>query len=415
MKYGSLLLKSRYHPLTILMSGQAVVALANIAYGKLTALYIPPAEWGNYSLMMTLVLLLHGFIITPTIQSFKAAVAGPSPGTVISVYSLVLMLIYAVSLLAAGLVASFQYNGWLWITAWLSAVGQGFYNFSNDYLNITGRYRVYSKLILLYALSNLVLFGIIVVGFDHSTMLGLFLNLALLNITLAVVSLRKAMQMGATFRFQRFSDLYSPDLLRQYCRYVWPLMSLSVWNWLINYADRQLIRHYMTATDVGQYTMGYSLGSKFLLLVAPLIVFLSPIIFGFKSDGQPAEHVNQFLLPYLKQYILIASFLCLLFWLLYPRVGLTFLSSAYEPAFKVGPIVAVGYLFLTCIQVLEIKWYAYGQTRFILWHTMIGAVVNVALNVMLIPHLGIVGAAVATLLGFAVQFLVVLNLFFRKT
>ncbi|MBD2704800.1 polysaccharide biosynthesis C-terminal domain-containing protein [Spirosoma sp. BT702] len=416
MNNGSILLKSRHHPLAVLIRGQALVALANLAYGKLTALYISPAEWGNYSLVLTFVMLLHGFVITPTIQSFKASLTGPSPKIAVSSYSQILALIYAVSLLVAGFVASVHHNGFLWIAAWLSLVGQGVYNFSNDYLNVMGRYRAYSGILLLYALGNLILFGIVVVSFGQSTTLGLFLNLALLNVALAIVAVRQAIQSDTTFRFriQRLSNRYSPDLLRQYQRYVWPLMSLAVWNWLINYADRQLIKYYMTDTDVGQYVMGYSLGSKLLLLVAPLIAFLSPIVFRFKSDGYSDGHVNKFLVPYLKQYAAVVGSVCLLFVGLHRLIGATFLSSTYESAYVVGPIVAVGYLFLTCIQVLEIKWYAYGQTRFILWHTVVGAIVNVLLNIVLIPRLGIVGAALATLLGFAIQFLAVLYLFFRK-
>jgi O-antigen/teichoic acid export membrane protein len=66
--------------------------------------------------------------------------------------------------------------------------------------------------------------------------------------------------------------------------------------------------------------------------------------------------------------------------------------------------VALGYLFLTSIHLLELKWYTFGQTRNILWHTLFGVVVNLALNVLLIPRLGLVGAAWATAIGYAAQF-----------
>ena len=174
------------------------------------------------------------------------------------------------------------------------------------------------------------------------------------------------------------------------------------------------MRLYLTDADVGQYVMGYSLGSKLLILVAPLLTFLAPKILKLRATGLPSATANPLLLRYLARYVVVAGSGCLLFYLSRDWVGQWLLSDRYKPAFLIGPIVAVGYLFLTSIHLLEVKWYAFGQTRLVLFHNVLGAVLTVALNIVLIPRLGILGASLAALLGFAGQFLLVIWLFLSE-
>jgi O-antigen/teichoic acid export membrane protein len=108
-----------------------------------------------------------------------------------------------------------------------------------------------------------------------------------------------------------------------------------------------------------------------------------------------------------------AGLACLAFFLGRNLIGTLLLSAQYEQAMIVAPIVATGYLFLTSIHLFELKWYAFGQTRYILWHTLFGVVVNLALNVLLIPRLGIIGAAWATTIGYTAQFAIAYWLFRR--
>ncbi|QIP16238.1 hypothetical protein G8759_28145 [Spirosoma aureum] len=406
-------LKFRNKPLSILMSGQGLVALANLMYGKAVALYISPIEWGKYSVLLAVMLLFHSLMVTPTIQSFKAELTSSDYRLVVNFYGRILGVIYigVFALMAIGAIIYTQ--NIIWVLVWIAFVAQGLYSLSNDSLNFTGKHKTYSLLLIGYAFFNLLLFGIVVWGFGQNKAINLWQILALLNGVFAVVSVWQSIRLINGFRFdnQAFSDWFPAELLRKYQCYIWPLVSLAVWGWLINYADRYLISFYMTDADIGQYTLGYGIGSKMLLVVAPLIALLTPLIFQLKADSKPSKEVDKLLWHYLKRYILIASGLCIVFWATYNWIGLLLLSMTYKPAFVIGPIIASGYLFLTCIHILEIKWYAYGLTRFVLWHNSMGAVMNVVLNIVLIPRLGIVGAALATLLGFAGQFLIVLWLF----
>ena len=78
------------------------------------------------------------------------------------------------------------------------------------------------------------------------------------------------------------------------------------------------------------------------------------------------------------------------------------LSNAYEDTWRYIPFLLVSVAFSSLSGFLSSKLIASEQTKPIFKTTIIGAVVNTILNFVLIPVIGINGAGLATLIGFAV-------------
>lgn len=401
----------RFGPLLTLLSGQGLSAGLGLIYGKLTALYIAPDVWGEYSLLLAGMTFVHSLLITPTIQSFKSALGQFSRTTVVRFYGQLLLALYTILMPLVAVLAGIYFRSPLFGLVWLAAVGQGLYQFGADYRNAQGQHRSFIRLQMGYAAAMLVSFGCLVVGLRQYTATGLWQSMALVNGWFALLS---AVPLYKLIRHTPSLLPNRPQLIQAYRRYVTPLFGMALCAWVLNYADRYLIRLYLTDADVGQYTMGYSLGAKLLLLSTPLLAFLSPHMLTLRRANQPASMVNALVFRYLRHYMLGAGLACLLFFLGRNLIGTLLLSAQYEQAMNVAPIVATGYLFLTSIHLLELKWYAFGQTRYILWHTLFGVVVNLALNMLLIPRLGIIGAAWATMIGYAAQFTTAYWLFRRS-
>ncbi|GAB4021419.1 lipopolysaccharide biosynthesis protein [Spirosoma koreense] len=397
--------------LLVLTSGQAVSALAGLVYGKLTALYIRPDVWGAYSLLFAGLTLFQGLCLAPTVQAFKVALTQFPHRQTIRFYGWLLMVIYGVGAPLLGLAAAFCCPNTYVGLIWLATIGQGVCQLGWSYLNATGRHKHYALMQMGYALGTVAGFvGIVLVLADHS-ITGLWLAAASTNIGFAFLSTWYLSRKCKEETYEPTANADFSALWRTYHQYMYPLISLAFWGWLINYADRYLIRLFMTETDVGQYAMAYSLGAKLVLLVGPVLAFLSPKVLRLRATGQPAEQANALIRPYLIRYGWLAGIGCLTFFIGHREISRLLLSDRYAPAFLVGPIVATGYLFLTSVHLLELKWYTFGQTRFVLGHHLLGTLLNIGLNLLLIPQLGILGAALATLLGFAGQFLLALYLF----
>ncbi len=389
-----------------LFSGQMLNALAGLALVKAVAIYVPPSEWGIYSLALSTMTLGHALLVGPVLQSLKVAQAKDGWLAVLPFYRRVLLCIYALVLVAALGLGIWAGHVGMALLVWLAAAGQGTYSLSSEFMNLSGRFKTFSVIQASYGLVNLAFFGGVVVLGGRANADGLWLVLVLLNGLFAIsTSLLMRKHLGRLNA--PTTSVPSAELLARLRRFATPLLALAVASWLINYADRYLISYLLTTADVGIYSIGYGIGAKMLLLVGPFIIHLSSRLYQLRGNGGSGLAAWHLQRRYLLPYASVGLLACLVFYLGQNWIGSLVLSEQYRAAFAIGPIVAAGYLCLTLINLLEIKWYAYSQTKYLLIHTTVGAIVNISLNLLLIPVMGLIGAALATLLGYLTQLLLV--------
>jgi len=83
--------------------------------------------------------------------------------------------------------------------------------------------------------------------------------------------------------------------------------------------------------------------------------------------------------------------------------GRPLLTEPYLAGLPIVPVVMLGYLFLGCSNVFTAGIHIEKRTHLLPGITLAGALLNVAANYLLIPRLGIMGAALATLVSYAVM------------
>ena len=188
-------------------------------------------------------------------------------------------------------------------------------------------------------------------------------------------------------------------------------MLLSVFAWINNYADRYILSFFYSTEQVGYYSVGYGLGSKITLLNTPFLLFLTPKILEIVREKRDNKLIHNVIKKTLIPYSVIGSIACLFLSWKYQWVGRIFLDRQFEPGFKIIPIIGFSFFMLTIVYFFDTKFYAKGTTKYILWHNMVGGVFNIILNILMIPHFGILGAAWATLISFTIQLLCVLWLY----
>lgn len=395
----------RQQPVSLLLIGQVVAALVGLVYGKLTALYIPPAELGAYNLWYAGMMFLFSLLISPVVQSFKASLATQELARSLPLHGGVLLISYSVVLLSLLGIIGGAGNYQIALLVWVASVGQCLYALGNDFLIARGRYKTFTVLQIGYALGNVLLFVLINVQWKWQSMAGLWWALAILNAVFASLSFRHLwataqvnFMAAGTWSIRR----YGPELqaIRQYAL---PLAGMAFWAWLLNYADRYLIRYYLTDDAVGYYTMGYGVGSKLLLLSTPFVTHLTGIAIRQRKAGESVKTLSQMQRKYVLLYVGVASLACLTLYVGQDWFGALLLSARYQTAFQLAPLIAVSYLFLTTCHLFEVNWYVNGQTKFILWHNVAGALANIGLNMWLIPIYGILGAALAMIGSTACQ------------
>jgi O-antigen/teichoic acid export membrane protein len=198
-------------------------------------------------------------------------------------------------------------------------------------------------------------------------------------------------------------DLRSPYIpfaeLSQLIQYGVPLMIGGLGSWFIQLGDRWIIGYYLDAAQVGIYNAAYTLAAVISALGSPFWSPLYPLMAAAFNKNESLT-LKRTCRLYMNAYCFLgfpAFFgLCILSNDLITEIGTqSFSSSPLIFFFIAGGILAdqittVGY-YLS---------YILEKTKFVR-NLMLGtALLNLIINLLLVPHIGILGAALATFLAY---------------
>lgn len=197
-------------------------------------------------------------------------------------------------------------------------------------------------------------------------------------------------------------SLPSYSLIKDYLIFSIPLIpSILCW-WMNNLGDRYVIGYFLGIGSVGVYSVSYGLGCMMSLFYAPISVVLLPTITNLYKNNKIQE-IKTHLSYLLKGYLLFA---------IPSAFGLTVLSKSLlttltTPEFLTGsiiiPIIALATILLNCSSINTNILLLSKKTRTAGSISIVSASVNIVLNIILVPLIGILGAAIATLAAFALH------------
>jgi O-antigen/teichoic acid export membrane protein len=216
------------------------------------------------------------------------------------------------------------------------------------------------------------------------------------ELALALVLTTILARRGALNVFQFDFRLFSAGLL-----FGAPLIFYEISTIVLDAGDRVLVAHYLGATPLGIYSVAYGLSAQMNdLLIVPLNLALFPIYMRlWTSKGQQAT--ADFLGTCLDMFILVAAGVCAVI-AVAARDGVILLaSSKYAGAEPLIPIIVVGLLIYTTHVFLCAGLLIHKKTGTMAALLFCSAGVNIGLNCILLPRMGLIGAAIATLVSYA--------------
>jgi O-antigen/teichoic acid export membrane protein len=215
---------------------------------------------------------------------------------------------------------------------------------------------------------------------------GLLVALALLYICL------KKEKIGYSF--------FSREIFRKSMKFGFYLSWSELGHLLLNYADRYLIQLYLGAVSLGLYTAGYNLATYIIEIIKyPINYALDPIYLSiFAKHGE--EETKVFLSKALRYFLLFV------FPIVFGFIGigkdlLGFLaSSRYLQAYPIIPYVVLGNAIYACQVILNAGLILRNKTHILMNVKILACLLNIGINLYLIPRYNIVGAALATLISY---------------
>lgn len=193
--------------------------------------------------------------------------------------------------------------------------------------------------------------------------------------------------------------------LREYLSFGIPTVPGNLSSWVVNSSDRYVIALFLGNAYVGYYSPGYSLGHIINMFIAPLSFMLPAVLSKYYDEGN-LEDVKT-ILSYSMKYFLALAIPSVLGLSLLSKPLLSILSTPEiaEQGYLITPFLALtGLLFglfaiIAEILVLEKKTGITGT----IW--IAAAVLNLGLNIIFVPRIGIVGAAATTLFVYSLAFI----------
>lgn len=188
--------------------------------------------------------------------------------------------------------------------------------------------------------------------------------------------------------------------LMDYLSFGLPIVPASISSWVINSSDRYVIGVLLGTAWVGYYSPGYLLGSLVSIFIGPLNTVLPVALYRYYDRGD-VDSVETIMSLTIKYFLAVAI----------PAVfGLTVLSKPMlvmlstpdiaEKSYLITPIVAFGSLLMGIANVLATVIYLVKKTTITMKIHFITAILNLVITFILVNLVGIIGAAIATLLTF---------------
>lgn len=180
-----------------------------------------------------------------------------------------------------------------------------------------------------------------------------------------------------------------------------PLVFHGISNMVLSQADRIMIMQINGANDAGIYSLIYSFSMIATVIMSALEQVWIPW-FTKKMERSDIAGINKRLPLYITCMAVLMSAIVLVA----PEVLILLAPEGYwSGKFMIAPILCGCYLmFLYSISV-DFEYYA-KATGIIAKCTLVAALLNIVLNLVVIPRYGAIGAAYTTLVTYFVQFLI---------
>jgi O-antigen/teichoic acid export membrane protein len=208
-------------------------------------------------------------------------------------------------------------------------------------------------------------------------------------------------------QWRRLSLRFDPALLRRLFRFGLPTMPAEVSLYALNFADRLIILRSLGAAEAGLYSLGVKFAQAVNVLVRGFQLAWPPLAYSIRDDGE-ARRVYATVVTL---FVAGCAWVVAGMWLFSRWIVRALAAPEFFDSFEVIGLISVAVTLYALYLVLVVILGRTGRTEFNLPAAVGGLVVNLALNLALVPPLGIVGAGLALV----ASYLVVLGLMYAFT
>jgi len=197
---------------------------------------------------------------------------------------------------------------------------------------------------------------------------------------------------------RRLSLWVEPKLLRRLMRFGLPTMPAELSLYLLNFVDRIIIVHYAGLPEAGLYSLAVKFAQGVNVLVRGFQLAWPPLAYSIRDDGEARRTYAAVVTWFVTGCAFVVAGMWLLSrWIVRALAAPKFFDS-YEAIGLITTAVTLYALYMVLVVILGRT----GRTEFNFPAAAAALVTNIALNLALVPSLGIVGAGIALVASYIV-------------
>jgi O-antigen/teichoic acid export membrane protein len=251
------------------------------------------------------------------------------------------------------------------------------------------RARAFFVTTILNVLAAIALTVVLVVGLDEGArglLLGSYASGAAFVLVLAALQWRRL-----SLRFDR-------ELLRRLFRFGLPTMPAEASLYLLNFVDRLIIVRTLGLAEAGLYSLAVKFAQAVNVLVRGFQLAWPPLAYSIRDD----EVARRTYATVVTLFVAGCAFVVAGMWLFSRWIVRALAAPKFFDSYEAIGLISIGVTLYALYQVMVVILGRTDRTEFN-FPAAIGALVaNVALNLILVPPLGIVGAGLALALSYLV-------------
>ena len=195
---------------------------------------------------------------------------------------------------------------------------------------------------------------------------------------------------------------------RELLVFSYPLMFVTILLTLMHWMDILMLGAFTNASTVGLYHPAARTAGLLQALLTSFLSIYSPMIAQFHAKSDQKNMSGSYKL--VSRWLLTFSIPVALIFLVYPQKVMLLFGAEYLPSANVLIVLTAATFIHAILGAAQSTLSMTGHTRLLLWNAIGAFIINIILNIILIPNYGMIGAAWATLISlFVISLLRVLE------
>lgn len=196
---------------------------------------------------------------------------------------------------------------------------------------------------------------------------------------------------------RHFKPQFSKEALKYAVGFGFPIVIHLLMGTIHNSIDRLMLEHYLPISELGIYTLGISVANVLMVVITGFDQAYQPSYFELMNSSQTDKEGT--VARTFSVYLLLITVITCIGMIFGGPFLVIFAGKDFIGVIKIFPYLLLAIYFASYSNFFASPIFYFKKTMFLPYISGSSAVVNILLNLILIPIYGIIGAAIATILS----------------